>query len=57
MKRYVVKFVELRKYEMLVDAFDQESAIQRAIRGPEFPMWINTELDHFEAEEIDGGAE
>lgn len=56
MKRYVVKFVELRQYEMTVDACDKESAIQRAIRGPEFPVWINTELNNFEAEEIAGGA-
>ena len=56
MKRYIVKFVELRHYEMIVDALDEESAIQRATRGPENPVWVNAELDQFEAQEIAGGA-
>jgi hypothetical protein len=58
MKRYIVKFVEIRHYEMIVDAFDEERAIDRARRGPEHPrwVWVNAELDQFEAQEISGGA-
>jgi hypothetical protein len=57
MKQYVVKFTELRHYEMIVEAFDQENAIQRATRGPEYPKWVNTELSHFNAEELTDGAQ
>jgi hypothetical protein len=52
MKRYIVKFAEIRHYEMIVDAFDEEGAIRRARTGPENPTWINVELDNFRAEAI-----
>jgi hypothetical protein len=55
MKRYIVKFIEKRQYEMIVDALDQESAIQHAKRGPENPIWVNTGLEDFGAEEIAEG--
>jgi hypothetical protein len=52
MKRYIVKFAEIRHYEMIVDAFDEESAIKRARTGPENPTWVCVELDNFRAEAI-----
>jgi hypothetical protein len=56
MKRYTVKFAEIRHYEMTVDAWDEASAIRRARTGPEHPLWVNVELDNFRAEQITGDA-
>ena len=56
MKRYIVKFVEIRHYEMIVDAFDEERAIDRARSGPDHPSWVCVELDNFKAEQIAGRA-
>jgi hypothetical protein len=52
MKRYIVKFVELRHYEMSVEAYDEQSAIKRVRTGPEHPRWVNVEVDHFYAQEV-----
>jgi hypothetical protein len=52
MKRYIVKFVELRHYEMTVEAWDEQSAIKHARTGPEHPVWVNVELDRFYAQEV-----
>jgi hypothetical protein len=54
MKRYIVKFEEIRHYEMVVDACDAESAIRRARTGPENPVWINVDLENYRAEPITG---
>lgn len=56
MKRYIVTFDEVRRYEMVVDAFDEESAIRRARTGPENPVWVNVDLENFRAEAITGEA-
>jgi hypothetical protein len=56
MKRYIVKFEEIRHYEMVVDAWDEESAIRHARTGPENPIWVNVELENFRAESITGEA-
>jgi hypothetical protein len=56
MKRYIVKFEEIRHYEMIVDAFDEEAAIRRARTGPENPTWVNVDLENFRAESITGEA-
>lgn len=56
MKRYIVKFEEIRHYEMVVDAFDEEGAIRKARTGPENPVWLEVELDNFRAEAITGEA-
>ncbi|WP_158081535.1 hypothetical protein [Nitrobacter vulgaris] len=52
MKRYIVKFEEIRHYEMVVDAFDEEGAIKKSRTGPDLPTWVNVELDNFRAEAI-----
>jgi hypothetical protein len=57
MKRYKVTFMELRSYEMFVDAACEQTAIELAENGPENPVWLGAELDYFEAEEIAGGVE
>ena len=56
MKRYIVKFEEIRHYEMVVDAWDEESAIRHARTGPENPVWVNVDLENFRAESITGEA-
>jgi hypothetical protein len=56
MKRYIVKFAEIRHYEMTVEASDEAQAIKRVRTGPEHPTWVNVELDRFYAHEITGGA-
>jgi hypothetical protein len=38
MQRYIVKFVEVRRYEMTVDAIDPEAAIRFAANGPDNPV-------------------
>ena len=52
MKRYIVKFAEIRHYEMIVDAFDEEGAIKEVRTGPGLPTWVNVELESFRAEAI-----
>jgi hypothetical protein len=54
MQKYIVKFVELRHYEMTVEARDEGSAIECAKSGPEFPVWTGVELDGFKALPISG---
>jgi hypothetical protein len=56
MQKYIVKFVELRHYEMTVEARDEASAIESAKSGPEFPVWTGVELDGFKALPITGEA-
>jgi hypothetical protein len=56
MQRYIVKFVEVRHYEMTVDAVDREAATRFATNGPDNPVWIKVELDRFEAQEIAAAA-
>jgi hypothetical protein len=52
MKRYIVKFEEIRYYEMIVDAWDEASAIKATRTGPDNPRWVNVELENFRAEAI-----
>lgn len=54
MKRYIVKFAEIRHYEMVIDACDEAAAVKRASCAPEHPRWISVELDNFRAEQIAG---
>ncbi|MGH6837491.1 MAG: hypothetical protein ACREDT_01555 [Methylocella sp.] len=56
MKRYIVSFVELRHYQMTVEARDQQSAIEAAKTSPENPVWVAVALDRYEAQEIAAGA-
>lgn len=56
MKRYVVSFVEHRRYESVVFADDPESAIRHSRIQPEFPVWVSADLGDYEAEEITGDA-
>jgi len=56
MKRYIVKFAEIRHYEMVVDAYDEAAAIKKARCGPDHPTWVNVELENFRAEQIAGKA-
>lgn len=56
MKRYIVKFAEIRHYEMVVDAYDEAAAIKKVRCGPDHPTWVNVELENFRAEQIAGKA-
>jgi hypothetical protein len=56
MKRYVVRFIESRLYEMTVEAGSEEEAIKLAQHGPENPIWLSAELDGFAVVEIERGA-
>ena len=56
MKRYLVSFTEVRHYQMIVRATDEEKAVALAQNGPDHPVRIDTELRDYEAEELDGGA-
>jgi hypothetical protein len=44
-----VKFVEVRHYEMTVDAIDHDAAIRFAANGPDYSVSIKVELYRFEA--------
>lgn len=56
MKRYVVRFIESRLYEMTVEAGSEEEAIKMAKHGPANPIWLSAELDGFAVVEIERGA-
>lgn len=56
MKRYTVKFAEIRHYEMIVDAYDEAAAIRKVRCGPEHPKWTYVELGNWRAEQIAGKA-
>lgn len=56
MKRYIVKFAEIRHYEMVVDACDEAAAIKKVRCGPDHPIWVNAQLENFRAEQIAGKA-
>ena len=51
MQRYIVKFVEVRHYEMTVYN-RRKAAIRHSANGPDNPLWMKVELERFEAKEI-----
>lgn len=56
MKRYLVSFKEVRRYEMTVVAPNEELAIRWARSGLEYPIWTGVDLNDYRATEIEEDA-